>query len=86
MSLCFYTYHISTYRFEIAFGSLQSITRLSDKDLSLYQCIILKAKSTPFGVSVYNTRFYISFEAIFKVASITGSLFIVAIGSGLAGV
>lgn len=64
----------------MAMGSIQSMTKNTDRDILLFQTILMKVKANPFGIAVYGTRYYISFEAIFQVASIVVSAFIFLIG------
>lgn len=72
-------------RFMIAMGSLQTVAQYDDRDLALYQCILLKAKATPFGVPFYGTRLLVSYEAIVKVTSVIASIFFFMVSSGIAG-
>ena len=59
---------------------MQSKFQFNEADINLHQMMILKINALPFGIYVYGTRKLITFDLIFALVSILGSMFLFIIG------
>lgn len=73
-------YIVPQFRISIAVASIKSDYQFNDADIQLHQMMILKVSSLPFGIYVYGTRKLITFDFIFALVSILGSMFLFLIG------
>jgi hypothetical protein len=65
----------------IAVASIKSAYQFNNDDINLHQMMILKINSLPFGIYVYGTRKLITFDFIFALVSILGSMFLFLVGA-----